>query len=497
MPFLGWRLINPNGGSTFSPVIQMSSPSVAPRSLPYGTAQSVDADDFSTKKKWYGRRHLVAVLALLGFANIYAMRANLSIAIVEMTSGYDRHVNGTIVHVPAEFGHWSFVTQGVILSAFFYGYILTQLPGGYLAYKYGGKTTFFAGTFGTAVFTIMTPPLAKMGYGALILARFFEGVLEGVTYPAMHVVWSHWAPAMEKTKLATFAFSGSYFGTVVAMPLSAYIGEGFGWPGIFLFFGIVGMVWCAVWQRTVYDRPADDVNISTDELTLLQRDAISECQYVVPWREILRSKAVWAVIMAHFSQNWGFYTMLTNLPRFLKDVADYDIEKAGVASALPYFLMGVTIIAGGHFADYLRKERQFDTIFVRKAFCTSGFLAQSLFLVIVSQTTNPTILVICISLSIGLGGVCWAGFSVNHLDLAPQYAGHLMALSNTIATIPGIFCPLFVGFIVSTGAVVEWHFILYTIILVYILGAFVFWKFADAALQPWAGDHHSFVGQLE
>lgn len=38
----------------------------------------------------------------------------------------------------AEFD-WSHDVQGVILSSFFYGYIVTQIPGGYLAATYGGK----------------------------------------------------------------------------------------------------------------------------------------------------------------------------------------------------------------------------------------------------------------------------------------------------------------------------------------------------------------------
>nr|pir hypothetical protein ZK54.1 - Caenorhabditis elegans [Caenorhabditis elegans] len=194
-------------------------------------------DDEALESKRWKRRHVVAILALLGFANIYAMRANLSIAIVEMTSGTERKVNGTTLHVLGDFENWTPMTQGVVLSSFFYGYIVSQLPGGYLAYTHGAKTIFFAGTFGTAVFTLLTPPFARMGYGMLVFARFMEGLLEGVTYPAMHVIWSRWAPPMEQTKLATFAFSGSYFGTVVAMPLSAYLGEHFGWPMIFWFFG--------------------------------------------------------------------------------------------------------------------------------------------------------------------------------------------------------------------------------------------------------------------
>lgn len=456
-----------------------------------------NADDEALDAKRWKRRHIVAVLALLGFANIYAMRANLSIAIVEMTSGTERKVNGTMLHVHGDFENWTPMTQGVVLSSFFYGYIVSQLPGGYLAYTHGAKTVFFAGTFGTAVFTLLTPPFARMGYGMLVFARFIEGLLEGVTYPAMHVIWSRWAPPLEQTKLATFAFSGSYFGTVIAMPLSAYLGETFGWPMIFWFFGALGIAWCTVWYKTVHDRPEDDPKITTSELALLQRDAFSQNHYMVPWGQILRSKPVWAIVIAHSAQNLGFYIMLTNLPRMLKDIVGYNVAKAGLASSLPYFLMGFQIITGGQLCDYLRKNKHYDTLFVRKMACAIGFIGQSVFLFLTMTTSNSLLLVLFFSISIGLGGICWCGFSVNHLDLAPQYAGHLMAASNTFATIPGIFGPLLVGAIVQNGTIGEWNIIIYVIISVYLVGSAVFWKFADASLQPWASDHTSFVGQLE
>ena len=37
-----------------------------------------------------------------------------------------------------------------------------------------------------------------------------------------------------------------------------------------------------------------------------------------PWRAMLTSKAVWAIIIAHFAENWGFYTLLTGLPMFMR-----------------------------------------------------------------------------------------------------------------------------------------------------------------------------------
>ena len=49
--------------------------------------------------------------------------------------------------------------------------------------------------------------------------------------------------------------------------------------------------------------------------------------------------------------------------------------------------------------------------------------------------------VVCLTVAVGVGGFAWSGFSVNHLDIAPQFASILMGLSNTFATLPGIISP--------------------------------------------------------
>lgn len=82
---------------------------------------------------------------------------------------------------------WSEETQGLILSAFYYGYILTHVPGGLLAQKFGGKQTLGLGILCTAVFTLLTPTVAYMGAWPLIVLRFLMGVGEVcfVTFPSL------------------------------------------------------------------------------------------------------------------------------------------------------------------------------------------------------------------------------------------------------------------------------------------------------------------------
>ena len=73
---------------------------------------------------------------------------------------------------------WERQTQGVILGAFFYGYIFTQIPGGYLATKFGGKRIFLIGIAATSVMTLLTPFLTHRGIGFLITTRVLEGLFE-------------------------------------------------------------------------------------------------------------------------------------------------------------------------------------------------------------------------------------------------------------------------------------------------------------------------------
>lgn len=71
---------------------------------------------------------------------------------------------------------WDEATQGFLLSAFYYGYVLTHLPGGLLAEKFGGKWTIGIGLLVTSVATTLTPLAVYYG-GAigLFIIRVIEG----------------------------------------------------------------------------------------------------------------------------------------------------------------------------------------------------------------------------------------------------------------------------------------------------------------------------------
>jgi MFS family permease len=138
------------------------------------------------------KRHIITLMIHLGLANVYAMRVNLSLAVDAMQDRF----------------HWSNATQGYVLSSFFWGYILGQIPGGYMAIKYGGKVVFGTGVLCTAMFTLLIPICAPH-LGVLYALRAVMGLCESVTFPAAYVMASHWFPAKERSQLLAIMTAGN------------------------------------------------------------------------------------------------------------------------------------------------------------------------------------------------------------------------------------------------------------------------------------------------
>jgi len=75
--------------------------------------------------------------------------------------------------------NWDEHQQGIILASFFYGYVTTQIPGGIMAQKFGGKRLLLFGVFWTAVLTILTPLFTRLGdFAAIVAVRILEGIGE-------------------------------------------------------------------------------------------------------------------------------------------------------------------------------------------------------------------------------------------------------------------------------------------------------------------------------
>ena len=130
------------------------------------------SDSAATRSRFWQTRYTVVVMSFAAVFVCYIDRVNISVAILPMAE---------------EFG-WDASTQGAILSSFFFGYLLMQLGGGWLADRFGGKLILALGVLIWSIFTIITPPAALFGLSILIVARIGMGLGEAVTFPSIYSI---------------------------------------------------------------------------------------------------------------------------------------------------------------------------------------------------------------------------------------------------------------------------------------------------------------------
>lgn len=182
-----------------------------------------------------------------------------------------------------------------------------------------------------AVLTLIIPVCATWGWEFVCVARVMQGLAQGFVYPSVHTMLSRWVHSSERGFLSTFTYSGTQIGTVLMLAVSGVIADSAaGWPGIFYISGGLAALWAALWGWLGCNSPQVSRVISQAERVFIESSigcSITEVKKVTPWISILRSKPFWALLIVHSAQNWGFWTLLTEIPTYMKNVLDFDIEK--------------------------------------------------------------------------------------------------------------------------------------------------------------------------
>lgn len=196
---------------------------------------------------------------------------------------------------------------------------------------------------------------------------------------------------------------------------------------MFYITGGVGCVWFVFWVILSSESPDTDKYISEKERQYIMESiggnsTKNSKKPPIPWRSIFTSTPVWAINVANFSENWGFYTLLTQLPTFLKDTLDMKLDSTGFVAGLPYLVMSIMLIPSGWLADWAQEKGYLTTTQVRRYFNCGGFLAQTVFMMLAAFVAHPIFSIVCLILAVGLSAFSISGFAVNHLDIAPKFA---------------------------------------------------------------------------
>ncbi|XP_059613523.1 vesicular glutamate transporter 1 [Phlebotomus argentipes] len=423
-------------------------------------------------------RYTIALMTCLGFIISFGMRCNMGMAKLKSE---------------VSVFNWTVGVESAVDSSFFWGYLVTQVPGGFLASKFPANKIFGTAIACSSFLNLLVPGATMLHPGFIIIVRMLQGLVEGVTYPACHGIWRFWAPPLERSRLATMAFSGSYAGVVIGMPMSGILSGWISWQAAFYFYGVMGLFWYTLWLWLAFEKPRVHPAITIQELKFIEKSLgeTNPCSTMptissTPWMEFMRSMPVYAIIVANFCRSWNFYLLVLYQSAYLKHSFDFRIEEAGIVGALPHLIMTIIVPFGGILADRLRKSGAMTTTNVRKLFNCGGFGLEGVFFLVVAHAKTATSAITALTIGVACSGFAISGYNVNHLDIAPRYASILMGLSNGIGTIAGLICPIAIDYITRDKPKECWSTVFTIAATVHLIGITFYGIFASGELQPWA-----------
>ncbi|KOC59597.1 Putative inorganic phosphate cotransporter [Habropoda laboriosa] len=465
-------------------------------------------------------RYLMAIMGSIGLAIVYGFKVNVSVAIVAMVNHTavklstlhmlesenttavpvdecreNNTSNATKISTKDGPFVWNEPLQGLILSAYFWGYMLSLLPGGRMADLLSAKWVMNGSVLLNVVASILSPVAAEIHYTLFIAMRFIQGIGGGVTFPAMHAMVAKWAPPNERSILASIVYAGTALGTVISILLTGIIAANFDWVWVFYIEAALCLIWCTAWWIMIEDSPEEQTRFISQEekdyimqsLNHTKNSSGHKEKLPVPWGEVLRSKPFMAILIAHFCSNFGWYMLLIELPTFMNQILKFDMSSNAGVSSMPFLCMWIFTIILSKILAVMQDKKLITVTVSRKIGTLFSSVVPMICLIAVSYVgCNRTLAVILMTIGVTCIGGMYSGFLSNHIDIAPNFAGTLVAITNCVATIPGFVVPIFVGKLTHGNQTIgAWKIIFFATATLYIVEIIVYTIFGSGEEQPW------------
>lgn len=286
----------------------------------------------STMKRW---TYILPVIVFI-YVICYIDRTNISFALP--------HLETAMGLTKAQ--------QGLASGIFFWGYLLLQIPGGYMAERWSARRWI------AILMVLWSVAAMASGFtdsiGQLLLARFLLGVAEGGVQPALIATIRAWFPFAERSRAYAIFKLYTPIAAIVAAPFSGVLLTYTDWRWMFIIQGgaplVVGLI---AWLAVIRDTPAKAGWLSAAEREYIERAKLEEgepLQHRGTFKAAFTSGIVWHFALIYTLTQMGLLGLTLWLPSVLKKAFHTDM-KVGIVAMLPQIAAGIAIIMVGRSAD--------------------------------------------------------------------------------------------------------------------------------------------------
>jgi MFS family permease len=374
--------------------------------------------------------------------------------------------------------HLTATELGVLLSSFFWSYVLMHVPAGWLAERYGAHRV-LAG--GVALWSLATALTSVAGTFATLLAlRLLLGVGESVYFPCSSKLLASEVDLRHRAMANGLIGFGLALGPAVGTYLGGQLIAVVGWRAVFALFGCASLVWLVPWRRVAV--PPTSVAAAT----------VLAAQQPLPLTDLLRQRALWGTSLGHLSANYTFNFMLSWLPFYLVKARGFSLAGMAGIAGFAYLLNALGSVASGWVTDrWIRQGVSANRVY--KLIMAVNHVGAAV-VTIGAVVAGPLTAIACLCFYQLLAGISGPGvYAIGQTLAGPRAAGRWIGIQNMVANLGGIAAPVITGVLVdSTGTFVAAFVLAAAINVVGLLG----WLVMIPRVTPlqWAAVGHARTG---
>lgn len=261
-------------------------------------------------------------------------------------------------------------TLALITTFFMLAYALGQTFTGKLMDAIGTKLGMAVSIIGWSL-SIALHAFARSIFSFSVF-RFFLGFFEAGNWPGATKSNAEWFPVKERAIAQGIFGAGASLGSVISAPVIAILFMAFGWKMTFVCIGALGFVWVIPWLLINKATPDKHSWITEEEKAHIldngpqsTEDAVEAP--VLSWKELLRYRNTWGLLLGRFFIDPVWWLFVTWLPTFLKEEFMFDIKQIGAFTWLPYLFAAIGSIMGGFYSSKLIKKGVHPVVARKKA----------------------------------------------------------------------------------------------------------------------------------
>ncbi|WP_178080864.1 MFS transporter [Pseudomonas sp. B14(2017)] len=380
------------------------------------------------------QRVTVVFLLLIGIVN-YLDRSALSIA--------NTSIQKDMMISPSQ--------MGILLSAFSIAYAFAQLPMGMIIDRLGSKIALGASLLGWSVaqaaFGMVNSFAGFMGLRVLL------GIGEAPMFPSAAKALSEWFDANERGTPTGVVWSSTCLGPCLAPPLLTLFMVNFGWRGMFIITGVIGVVLALCWltfykskARYLAELAAEGKPLPSGQQAPAATAQAPKASYFAGWLDLFKHRSTWGAVLGFMGVIYMLWLHLTWLPGYFEREHGLDLYKTAWVVSLAYGFGAAGTIIAGRFCDLLVK-RGMSVLASRKFSVITGLVLAALFTLPLSFVTGLTgcIILLCLALfSINMASAT-AWMIVNTI-VDSQRVASFGSIQNFGGYIAGSVAPIVTGF---------------------------------------------------